>query len=319
MALLLQTRPACIDLDPGGLARALGGEAYGDKVLAPGPGHSDRDRSLAVTLDPDTPEGFLVHSFAGDDWRACRDHVRHAAGLPSFAFNPRARPPRRPEPVLNGKKQRNCDLALGLWHDAEIPLGSPVERYLHSRGLAVTSEVLAADVLRFHPACPFKLTSGQLVRLPAMVALMRDIVTNEPCAIHRTALKPNGSGKAEMPDGTEAKKMLGPAKGAVIKLIADEDVTIVLGIAEGIETALTAICADWRPVWACGSAGAIKAFPVLPGIEALTIFADADKNGVGQEVARACARRWAGAGREATVILPPDDGSDWNDVGRAAA
>jgi hypothetical protein len=37
------------------------------RVLAPGPQHSPKDRSLCVSLAPATPSGFLVHSFAGDD------------------------------------------------------------------------------------------------------------------------------------------------------------------------------------------------------------------------------------------------------------
>jgi 5S rRNA maturation endonuclease (ribonuclease M5) len=63
------------------LARALGGEVNGNGVLAPGPGHSPQDRSLSVTPDENAPDGFLVHSFAGDDPLLCKDHVREKAGL----------------------------------------------------------------------------------------------------------------------------------------------------------------------------------------------------------------------------------------------
>jgi hypothetical protein len=70
-------------------ARALGGEASGNSVMAPGPGHSPHDRSLSVTLDANAPGGFLVHSFAGDDPIACKDHVRARLGLP--AFQPQAK------------------------------------------------------------------------------------------------------------------------------------------------------------------------------------------------------------------------------------
>jgi putative DNA primase/helicase len=176
------------------------------------------------------------------------------------------------------------------------------------------SAVLDADAIRFHPQCPFKLVDRRTVRFPAMVALMRDVRTDEPRAIHRTALLPDGSGKAQMPDGSSPKKMLGSAKGAAVKLIAAADVTLGLGLAEGIETALTPISAGWLPVWACGSSGAIRAFPALPGIEHLTIFADADHSGRGLEDARACARRWQDAGVWCDVLLPPHDGMDWNDV-----
>ena len=69
------------------LAKALAGEINGSQVLAPGPGHSAIDRSLSVKLDSNAPDGFLVHSFAGDDPLLCRDHVREKAGLEPFKPN----------------------------------------------------------------------------------------------------------------------------------------------------------------------------------------------------------------------------------------
>jgi hypothetical protein len=66
------------------VARALGGAVSGRQVVAPGPGHSRHDRSLCIKLEDGAPEGFIVHSFAGDDAIACRDHVRERLGLPSW-------------------------------------------------------------------------------------------------------------------------------------------------------------------------------------------------------------------------------------------
>ena len=63
------------------LARRLGGEVTCGHVVAPGPGHSKHDRSLAVFLDPSSPDHFRVHSFAGDDWRTCREYVQARLGL----------------------------------------------------------------------------------------------------------------------------------------------------------------------------------------------------------------------------------------------
>jgi putative DNA primase/helicase len=104
----------------------------------------------------------------------------------------------------------------------------------------------------------------------------------------------------------------------MVKLTSDDDVIEGLGIAEGIETALTLICADWRPIWVCGSAGSIERFPVLPGIECLTIFADADRTGMA--AAARCQGEWNAAGLECRILAAPDAGSDWNDIvrGRAA-
>ena len=71
-------------IDLRSLARALGGEVRGDEVLCPGPRHSAKDRSLAVKPNNYAPDGFVVHSFAGDDPIACKDYVREKAGLPAF-------------------------------------------------------------------------------------------------------------------------------------------------------------------------------------------------------------------------------------------
>ena len=72
-------------LDAASIARLFGGQVAGaNTVLVPGPGHSStRDRSLAIRLEPKAPDGFLTYSHAGDDWRACRDHVRQRLGLPA--------------------------------------------------------------------------------------------------------------------------------------------------------------------------------------------------------------------------------------------
>ncbi len=90
------------------------------------------------------------------------------------------------------------------------------------------------------------------------------------------------------------------------------------GIAEGVETALSVTQAGWRPVWACLSAGAVAAFPVLPGVDCLTVFADRDKSGTGERAAAGCLARWLDAGREA-VAIAPDFMGDWNDAREVAA
>jgi len=61
-----------------------------------------------------------------------------------------------------------------------------------------------------------------------------------------------------------------------------------------------------------------RLFPVLPGIECLTIFADADR--AGMAAAARCQGEWNAAGLECRILAAPDAGSDWNDIvrGRAA-
>ena len=109
--------------------------------------------------------------------------------------------------------------------------------------------------------------------------------------------------------------MFGRARSAAIKLDADESVTLGLHIGEGVETSLAAWLAGFRPVWALGSASAIAAFPVLSGIEAITMLGEVDDGGANRRAVRACATRWIEAGREA-FIVEPMVGRDLNDVWR---
>jgi putative DNA primase/helicase len=62
--------------------------------------------------------------------------------------------------------------------------------------------------------------------------------------------------------------------------------------------------------------GAIAAFPILPGIESLTLLAENDE--ASARAVEACAKRWDGAGRE-VFINRPIDGKDLNDAIRGAA
>jgi hypothetical protein len=194
-----------------------------------------------------------------------------------------------------------ADLARRIWREAIPAAGTLAEAYLASRGLVLP----VGAPLRFHPACP-----RGADRLPAMIALMTTPDTAQPCGAHRTFIRADGSGKA---DG-QAKMMAGAA--GVIRLVRDEDVTLGLGLAEGIETALAVMQrTGWRPVWAASSAGAIRRFPVLAGIGDLTVFADTGDAGIG--AAEDCAARWSIAGQGARIIAPPI--GDWDDATRGHA
>ncbi len=63
------------------IARALGGQVVAGQVVAPGPGHSRRDRSMTVRISPSAPDGFLVFSHSGDDFALCKDYVRERLGI----------------------------------------------------------------------------------------------------------------------------------------------------------------------------------------------------------------------------------------------
>ena len=177
-------------------------------------------------------------------------------------------------------------LALSIWDESEVIAGTLGEVYLDGRGLWLPD----GAEMRFHSRCP---REGGVQ--PAVIMLMRDIVSNEPRAIQRRFLLPDGS-----KDGPALS--LGPTSGTAWKLTPDEDVTLGLGIAEGHADALAAVNHGFSPVWATAGAGNMAKFPVLGGIEALTIVRDRGEPGLA--AAEQCAARWRAAGREVVIVKP---------------
>jgi putative DNA primase/helicase len=266
------------------IARALAGVVVGpNQIIAPGPGHCPRDRSLSVKLDASSPDGFRVHSFAGDDWRECRDHVRERLGI---TRETQQRP--RSEPKRSEPDKPPSTAAVAIWRSSIDPRGTLGEQYFRSRGLELVDDV-ADNVLRWSASAS------------CMVSLFRDIRTDEPKAITRTFLDRDGR-KID-------RKFLGPVGGCAIKLDADAEVTTGLFIGEGVETCMAARHLGLKPAWALGSKGAIGAFPVLSGVECLTILAEPDA----EKEIDACAMRWHAARRE-IIINYSRVGKDLNDA-----
>ena len=134
------------------MAAALGGEVSGKSVLAPGPGHSAKDRSLSVTLSGDVVDSFMVYSHAGDDWQACRDSVREKLGLSTFRTwqAPTLACPRERKPVEE-TPANNREPALRLWRQALELRGTLVEAYLRNRCLELPDEA-ATEAIRLEDA-----------------------------------------------------------------------------------------------------------------------------------------------------------------------
>jgi hypothetical protein len=122
----------------------------------------------------------------------------------------------------------------------------------------------------------------------------------------RTALSEAGEKIGRMALGLKA--------GAAIKLTADPDVTLGLAVGEGLETVLSAMQLGFRPAWALGDANNLRRFPVLSGIECLTIIVDNDATGTGQGAALECSSRWTTAGRQVFRVIPDRTGDDMNDL-----
>lgn len=293
------------------IARALDGQVMGRRVVCPGPNHSRGDRSLSVTLSDTLADGFAVHSFAGDDFRLCRDYVAERLGLAPDRWRGRREPD--PEEVARQQEKRRRAaareaaedarrqrFAVGIWNEARPALGTIVERYLNSRALDLPREISGA-VLRYHSRCPW----GQGT-MPAMVAAIRDVRTGAIIGVHRTAFEADGR--------KLGRKVFGSATAGAVMLDPLATVGKDLVIGEGIESCLSARQIGLSPVWSLISTANIGALPVLDGVSRLTVLAEVDK-AANRPSATACAKvgaRWNAAQRIVDTVHPPDGADDLN-------
>ncbi len=239
------------------------------------------------------------------------DLVHYATGLSDRAlFEEVARLARIERPVrtlpASSQSDRPRDHAREVARILEgcLPLaGSAAETYLQSRGL---QDPVSPDLL-FHP----DLTDYETKRgWPGMVAIVRDGMGTPTGGIHRTFLLDDGSAKA--PAG---KKMLEAVAGGSVRLSAlPEDGH--LGIAEGIETALSAQAIFGVPTWAALSADGLRRWQWPDGVAWVTIFADAGD--VGRQAAGTLSDRLNAANIPNQVVAPLH-GDDFNDDLRRGA
>jgi DNA polymerase len=192
-----------------------------------------------------------------------------------------------------------------LWEQAQSIAGTLAARYLtETRRIDINALALNIEtVLRFHPACPFKSSLH-----PCLLALFRDVETDEPAGIHRIAL----TSDAEKID----RRMLGRwVRPRAIKLWQATD---RLYWGEGIETVLAAATriehrgARMQPAWAGGSSGSVAKLPIIAGVERLGLLVDPDDSG--REATRVCGLRWVEAGRIVAQLTPQQPQVDFNDL-----
>ncbi|MDC6177812.1 toprim domain-containing protein [Ralstonia solanacearum] len=263
------------------------------RIPCPACGRGERDKTLGLTIEADGKG--VAHCFRCAFTESYRSDRGARQQMPAAT---------RIKAVTTQKHETLSEYGRDLWSACK-PLSGAAAAYLMARRCAIPP---ADGDLRWHPA--LKHPSGYTG--PALIGRITDAVTRQQLSLHRTWVQADGC-KADV---DPPRLLLGGHRkqGGVIRLWPDEAVTVGLGIAEGIETALSLAWA-YAPVWACIDAGNLAAFPVLPGIEALTIGADNDA--AGAAAAQECAARWANADRE--VYITRQTQNDLNDILKEAA
>ena len=211
-----------------------------------------------------------------------------------------------------------------VWKES-IPLSDlrayPARIYCDRR--RIKKAALAASDLRFHPALNYIGTDGKILgRYGALVALVRNN-DGMPVSIHRTFLTKSGM-KVDFLGRTNAPRKLTPAvnkqsKGRHVRF-SSIGLAGVIGVAEGLETALAVTEATQLPVWPTISTSMLTSFIPPDGVNTVLIFADKDRNLAGEIAANTLTERLAEVGIKAITLMPPTPilesdtkGVDWAD------
>lgn len=177
------------------------------------------------------------------------------------------------------RPERDNRSMLSRIYEGNLPLADidPVVLYLRSRGI----QSIPRSFLRYNPGI---WNWSDKTSCPAMVAAMSD-ASGKRKGYHLTFITKEGR-KAEL----QSQKLYTPGQtgDCVIRLC---EPSMHLGLAEGIETALSVSQLYGIPCWATGDAGRMERFQLPAGVEQVTIFADIDHNHTGEAAAEALARR----------------------------
>jgi putative DNA primase/helicase len=229
------------------------------------------------------------------------DLIHHSTGLVAPALFEEAagrahldRP--APTSVRIAKADHSHEVARILARCNPLP-GTVGEKYLRARGLIDPG---SKDLLFNEDLTDFETRRGWC----GLVAIIRDGAGNRTGGLHRTYLLDDGTGKA--PPG---KKMLGSVTGGSVRLLP-LGLDGHIGIAEGIETALSAAQTFNVPTWAALSADGLRRWEWPVETKKVTIFADAGE--AGASAAKTLSERLSAAGIISTIRTPLH-GDDFND------
>jgi hypothetical protein len=239
----------------------------------------------------------LIEHVKGCDFNEAKKIAHEITGTPATAtskYSSRSRliyPDDKPDPGTT-------KYAGMIWTQSVDPRGTRVEEYLRSRDLNIPDGV-AIDVLRYHR--PFNCAG---YKTAAMVALFRDIKTDEPCGVSVTFLDRNA--------GKIARRFYGKVGSGAIKFAGATD---ILNIGEGIESTLSGLAMGYAPAWCVGSSGSIARFPVVAGVTTLRVFGERGDGGANAKAVKKLTAGWSHSGADIFVV-EPKIGNDLNDAWR---
>lgn len=210
-------------------------------------------------------------------------------------------------PVKKDTSRR--DRAIQLFRDSNPIRGTDAETYLQSRGIFETP----TGGVKFGSVYDY----SEKRTIPAIIAIA-STEFGEPRQLHVTYIE---DGKKAAINTQRKMHSLSPktmrdresSEPIAVKLFQSGT---VLGIAEGIESALSAKQLFRVPTWAAMNATYLRRFRAPTGVETLYLFADNDRNLTGLAAAMDCARGNLLSSNDVkkAVVRWPEKMNDFNDV-----
>jgi len=315
--------------------RAQGGLGDSMKVKIRGAGAGTWGH-FAAGKGGDALDLIAYVNFGGDKKAAWR-WAMNWLGLDTSRPVPQAqRPVPSPAPArTDDAADHRRDVGFKLWLEAREGLaGTPVERYLGGRGIALSALARPPSALRFHPRLPYwdppdRDGARPILRghYPAMVAL----VAGEPSAraghfvaLHKTYLAVRDDGRVTKADVPKPKMVYGRMKGGSIRLARGASgkgfnaapAGDVVAITEGIEDALTvALAAPELRVVAAVSLANMRNVWLPPNVAEVILVADNDgANEVAAKALQMAALAHHHAGRRVRIARPAAGVKDVNEL-----
>jgi phage/plasmid primase-like uncharacterized protein len=229
---------------------------------------------------------------------------------------PKPRPVKAKKPFDAEKQKKVLNYIWGgslpLDHaDSEIG-----RRYLKNRGLKFPDAHALRDI-RFHPCLSYYENGQKKGDFPGLVCLFRD-KEGKPCTIHRIYLSADGK-KADLPNG---KKMMLSVNGEKINGggIRIGKMESVIGIAEGVETALAIRQATGLSMIATTTAVLLKHLDIPEGVKFVCLWGDKDRSETGEKAILGLGSKLLAQGIKIACFVPQSEipegkkGIDWLDI-----
>lgn len=202
------------------------------------------------------------------------------------------------EPTITPEKLR------AIYKSSKVATQScQVGQYLHGRGLKIVPATL-----RYAPKC---WNSELKKEIPAMLAVFT-MPDGTAVTMHRTYLDGMGGKAKGVVSVKKALPSLKKMTGGAIRLWPVTDG--IVGVAEGIETAIAAHELTGMAVWSVMSTTIMAGFIPPKGVTHLHIFADNDLNYAGQRAAYELANKISVTTDISVIVhMPEMPGTDWLD------